>query len=598
MNKLRDRGAPAVRDLVLGSWQRSEAGDRLGDLAHAPSLSGAEFDRVLGGNDRLRAAAEPVLRRFGAMLGDSDAMLLLCDPEGVVMDAAGASHVRQRGERNNLQPGGRWCESAIGTNAIGTALHLRQPVTISGAEHYCEAIRQWACAAVPLHDPADGALMGVIDVSGAPGAGFGTAGALAASTASQIEQILRTEDIVRHRDLIDALLSDRRGGHGEEVMLLDRFGQRVWSSEAFGRAMREAGGPEPEMLSRIAASGRDAEAESWADNLRQALPGADIDLLQTRDGALGLVVRLRSATGQRRPVAPEEERLSLKRIAQGSRVLAPLCVTARKFYFHAVPLTVEGAAGTGKRSFARALHFAGASGNRPFEMLDCTSLEAEQLQSDLRDGGGLLAQRDRGGTLCLSEPARTPAAAQPALAQALERLGRGGRVPVQVIALSTEPLSEAVAQGRLLRDLQLRCAGSVIRLPGLVARREEVPVLLRHFAAEMAAEGRRPLRFTAAALERLRAHDWPGNLWEMRNLVQALEAEHAGEGARVIDLSDLPQEVRGGVEAEPQRLQDCERELIARAVSEAGGNLSRASKRLGIARSTLYLKLDQYGLRG
>lgn len=587
------------RDLVLCSWLRSQTGPGPGLDArtHAPGLTQAEFDRVLDDNGRLRAVAGDLLRRTGAMLDDSDAMLLLCDPEGVVLETVGASRTRRRGERNNLQPGGRWSESAIGTNAIGTALHLRRPVTITDDEHYCAAIRHWACAAVPLHDPADGALLGAIDISGTPGAGFANAGALAMALAGQIETALRDADLRRHRELIALLLSSRPHAQGDELMLLDRFGRQVWTSEAFERRASEAGLPSPDALRGLATE-REGDAERTAARLRDILPGADIDVLRTAQDALGLVVTLAPAPSRRPPAgAPAEDALTLSRIAATSPTLAPLCASARKFHNHAIALTLEGAAGTGKSTLARALHTAGSGANRPFESLDCGTLDAESLRRDLRDGTGPLRQGAHGGTLCLSDPARTPPEAQPLLSQVLKQLTRSGGMPVRLITLSSEPLAEAVMQGRLLRELQLRCSGAIIRLPGLSARRDEIGTMLQHFASTVAAPPLRPLRFTTAALEALRAYDWPGNLWEMRDLLRALEAERAGDGARIVDLRDLPAGIRSTAEADNRRLQDCEKATILDAVAEAEGNLSRAARRLGIARSTLYLKLEQYGMR-
>ncbi|MDK3016576.1 sigma-54-dependent Fis family transcriptional regulator [Pseudodonghicola flavimaris] len=585
------------RELVLCSWLRSQVATGLDARTHAPSVAGADFDRILDGSGRLRAAAGDLLLRAGAMLEDSDAMLLLCDAEGVVMEASGGFRARRQGERNNLQPGGRWSEGAMGTNAIGTALHLRRPVTISDTEHYCAAIRHWACAAVPVRDPADGTLLGVIDISGAPGVGFANAGALATALAGQIEAALRDADLTRHRRLIDLLLAGRPRAEGEAVMLLDQFGRQVWANPAFERLVVDADLPAGETLRQLAAQ-KEGDAEQAAARLRAALPGADVDLLGAAGGAaLGLVVTLPEPAVRRRPTqdVAAPERLSLSRIAATSPTLAPLCASAQKFHDRAIALVLEGAAGVGKTTLARALHVAATGTSETFEMFDCATLDAEALRQTLRTGDGLL--RPRLGTLCLVEPARTPAEAQPLLAQVLQRLTRRGGAPLRLISLSSEPLGDAVTAGRLLRDLQLRCSGAVIRLPGLAARRDEIAALLQHFARAAAPPQLRPLRFTAAALAALRGYDWPGNLWEMRDLLSALETGRPGAEARIVDLADLPGAIRNLLRADNRRLQDSERETILNAVAEAEGNLSRAARRLGIARSTLYLKLDQYGVR-
>lgn len=594
MNRTPRQRGSTKRDLVLCSWLRSQGAGGLDARTHAPSVGSDEFSRILDGNDRLRAAAAGLLDRTRGMLDGSDALLLLCDTGGVVMEAVGGLQGRRRGERNNLQPGGCWSESAIGTNAIGTALHLRQPVTISDDEHFCTAIRHWACAAVPLHDPLDGTLLGVVDISGTPGAGFGTAGALATALAAQIEGTLRDTDQRMHRALIEQLLASRPRRQGDEMMLLDRFGRLVWASEAFADCAAHSGLPAPETLRRLAAA-REGDAAQAATLLRDRLPCADVDLLGRPGAPLGLVVTLLPTA--RRPGRGAADGLTLARIAAASPALAPLCASARKFHERAIALTLEGAPGTGKSTLARALHAACGGPGRPFETLDCSALEAESLRTDLRAGSGPLAQGTRGGTLCLSEPARTPPEAQPLLAQLLERLTERSAAPVRLIALASAPLAEAVRQGTLSRELQLRCAGAVLRLPSLAERRDEIGPLVQHFARLCAPAGLRPLRFSPVALEALRRYDWPGNLWEMRDLIAALETERSEGGVRVIGPGDLRADIRDSAAPPAPRLHDSEKAAILRAVAEADGNLSRAARRLGIARSTLYLKLEQYGLR-
>lgn len=607
-------------EMLRQSWQRSQASGGLDLRTQAPELSREAFSLALDRAGRLRHAARAMMQRAAGLFDGGDTMVLICDPEGVVIEAGGAAPVLRRAERNNLQPGGCWNENSIGTNAIGTALHLRQPVTILQDEHFCPAIRHWACAAVPLRDPADGALLGVVDISGRPGAAFGGAGALATTLGWQIEATLREADHNRHRTLIELALSLPACAAQDARVLLDRFGHRVWASPGLARTL-QASKLSEDALTRLAEQ-RDGCSDVLAGRLRVALPGADVDLLTSATGEpAGLVLTLPAAGAtvrqtDRRPAAPaltaavskgersEDETLSLGQIAAASPVLAPLCATARKFHDRGIALCLEGAAGTGKTTLARALH-AGVSGAlRPFVRLDCATLDSETLRQALNGTAGNAPEGlhllNRGGTLCLSEPARTPVEAQPMLVQLLERLTRGGSLPVRLIALSTVPLAEAVAQGRLLRELQLRCAGAVICLPGLAERRGEIGALLGYFARQIAPPPARPLRFSAAALRALCAHDWPGNLWEMRDLVRALDAvppETTDGSARLVELPDLPARICAAAAPGSSRLHEHEKAAVLAAVAEARGNLSRAARTLGIARSTLYLKLGQYGLR-
>src|SRR5690606_3050321 len=129
---------PSIREVVLRSWVRSRGRKEIETLKRAPSVAQDELRAIRNRNQRLRSAAQTAIRRAGYMLNDAGMMLLLCDRGGVVMEAEGDARILSRGQENHLHPGGHWDEDAIGTNAIGTALHLAKPVTISGVEHFCE----------------------------------------------------------------------------------------------------------------------------------------------------------------------------------------------------------------------------------------------------------------------------------------------------------------------------------------------------------------------------------------------------------------------------------------------------------------------------
>lgn len=591
------RVPPRIRDVVLGSWIRSQRDSRIETLTCAPSVAQQELGAIRDRNARLRTAAQAAIRRTGQQLNDGDAMVLLCDRRGVVMDAAGDARMLSRGAENHLHPGGAWDEAAIGTNAIGTALHLGKPVTISGVEHFCEAIQRWSCAATPVRDPLSGTVIGAVDISGPSEQSLGPAAALSVSLALQIEEALRSASLHEHRQLIEALLTRRPSQAGDAVMLFDRYGQRVWPSAACDPAVGDAEGDAEDdgraALRQLAPQG-DGDARALAARLRDALPGAAVDLLGDRDAALGLVVTLRQPG--RRPARTPAPAVTLDQITAGRPAMAAICARARRLVDNAIPLSIEGAAGSGKETLARALHAEGPLAALPLRIVAGGLLDADSLRRDLDAGRGLMRLAETGGTLCLDEIAETPAEVEPRLAQLLAALTRQDGAPLQVMALSSVSLAERMKQGALRSELHFRVAGASLRLPGLAERPEQIPGLARQFA-ELGAGPRkdRALRFTPAAMARLRAHDWPGNLRELRNLVAALSATSL---SRLIDVADLPPEIATLTTGPGRRetLRDRERAEILSAVEETGGNMTETARRLGISRSTLYLKLDQYGV--
>ncbi|WP_028717007.1 sigma-54-dependent Fis family transcriptional regulator [Paracoccus sp. J39] len=583
---------PSIREVVLRSWVRSRGRKEIETLKRAPSVAQDELRAIRNRNQRLRSAAQTAIRRAGYMLNDAGMMLLLCDRGGVVMEAEGDARILSRGQENHLHPGGHWDEDAIGTNAIGTALHLAKPVTISGVEHFCEAIQRWSCAAAPIRDPFNGALLGAIDISGPSGQSFGQVAAFSVTLAMQIEEAIRNAGLQEHRRLIERLLAERRGQRGDEIMVLDRFGQPVWSSADFRSAAGRAWGDEAGAALPLPPDAHQGDPGNLAARLRQVLPHADVDVLVERGDMLGVMVTLQRPGARGRP-APDPA-VSLAQIAQSGAAMAPICAAARKYLESGVPLLIEGPVGAGKETLARALHLAGPLSGQPLEFLDCSLLDPETLRGDLIDAR-LARLAEAGGTLCLDEPAQTPRQAQPLLVQALARLARAAPVPPQILSLSSVGLAERMAQGDLRGDLYFRLAAATLRLPGLAERRDDLPGLIRRFAQAYPQRRRgKALRFTPAAMRQLQAHDWPGNLRELRNLMESLGATSL---SGLVDRSDLPAHLaRPAGPRREETLRDRERAEIAAAVAEAGGNMTEVARRLGIARSTLYLKLDQYGI--
>ncbi|WP_353183645.1 helix-turn-helix domain-containing protein [Bosea sp. (in: a-proteobacteria)] len=585
------RVPPSVREVVLRSWVRSQEKSGLETLQHAPTVPQGELHAIRHHNARLRSAAQSAIRRVGYMLDDSGAMLLLCDANGVVMDAAGDARTLRRGEENHLHPGGHWDEGAIGTNAIGTALHLGKPVTILGVEHFCEAIQRWSCAAAPIKDPFNGRVLGAVDISGPSGEAFGPIPALSVTLALQIEEALRNASLQEQQRLIEKLLARRSLRAGDEVMVLDRHGRPVWTSGAFDAASRNLI-ERPEAWRGLTAEG-DGDPHRLAERMRGILPEAEVDVLGEHGQAVSVIVTLPRRARRTPPAA--QAGIALRQIAETGPELAGICAQAAKLFDNGIPLLIEGAVGSGKETLALALHAGRPQATLPFEIVDCSLLDDERLRSDLSGGTGFMRLAETGGTLCLDELAETPPQVQPLLAQALAHLSREGAAQLRIVTLSSVSLAERMAGGGLRGELLFRAAGAGVRLPALSERRQDIAGLVRCFCERYAGHrSGKPIRFTPAAMMRLQVYGWPGNLRELRNLIEALSATSL---SRLIDVSDLPPGIAtAAVQRREETLRDRERTEILNTVAEADGNMAEAARRLGISRSTLYLKLDQYGV--
>ena len=204
----------------------------------APLVADAELFRHRSKYASLRHAARCALENSKTFLSDANSIMILTDPTGLIIDTQGDARVIDAGRTVHLEHGGRWSEADIGTNAIGAAMAESRPVQIHGTEHFCSEVQRWTCAAVPVHDPADGELLGVVDISG-PASTFNPQSlALAVSVGHHVESVLAQSLKQDHEKLLCHFLAKRSLWVTEECIVLDRRGAILHATERGHGAMR------------------------------------------------------------------------------------------------------------------------------------------------------------------------------------------------------------------------------------------------------------------------------------------------------------------------------------------------------------------------
>jgi DNA-binding NtrC family response regulator len=280
-----------------------------------------------------------------------------------------------------------------------------------------------------------------------------------------------------------------------------------------------------------------------------------------------------------------------------------------------VTLLLQGETGSGKELVAQAVHMASARASGPFVALNCAAIPETLQDSELfgHERGaftgaygrrvGRFEQAD-GGTLFLDEVGELSPALQARLLRVLQerafhRVGGASelRTDVRIIAATNRDLREEARLRNFRADLFYRLSVFELRVPPLRDRKEDIPALAHHFAAEAARRGSGPFTgFTPAAIDALVAHDWPGNVRELQSAAEYAAVLATGP---VFDLALLPPSVLGnaGVTAVAREATEAgEREVLVQALAAANGNASEAMRRLRMPRSTFYRRLRQYGL--
>ncbi|QQQ50676.1 sigma 54-interacting transcriptional regulator [Pseudomonas syringae] len=276
-----------------------------------------------------------------------------------------------------------------------------------------------------------------------------------------------------------------------------------------------------------------------------------------------------------------------------------------------IPVLLQGESGTGKELFARALHASSARSAGPLVVVDCTGLTETLLESELfgyekgaftgalqRKTG--LAEAAHGGTLFLDEIGEVPLAMQVKLLRLIES---GSFRPVgslrtvhsdfRLVVATHKPLREMVADGSFRQDLFYRISAFPIRLPALRERSDDLPLLIDSLLQRIA-PGAAP-RVDAEAMKLLSLYSYPGNIRELRNI---LERARLFTDDGVIRVQDLPAEVRGQGEAGGviYRQQDDGLEKLAHALRVFNGSRSELARELGLSERTLYRRLRALGI--
>jgi len=291
---------------------------------------------------------------------------------------------------------------------------------------------------------------------------------------------------------------------------------------------------------------------------------------------------------------------------------------------------IEGESGTGKELIARAIHANSPRAEQPLVTVNCGAIPENLLESELfgyergaftgavTRKAGLFEQAD-GGTIFLDEIGEMPLPLQVKLLRVLQervitRLGGGEMIPVdvRVIAATNRSLPELIRRNQFREDLYYRLNVVPVRVPPLRERKEDIPLLIRHFLAKHQQElGKTVTHLSKQAVDLLLNYDWPGNVRQLENVIE--RAVVLAGGAVILpehimpalypDSSGDPTSV--AEEADPYEgktlreiLQQVERDVIARTLRKTNGNKLRTAKRLGMSRRALLYKIEAYNLQG
>lgn len=640
-----------VRSVIQESWQRSlSKGINAQNERSNYNLDTDQIEFRKENCNNLLKASRSIFSNIGARLHGTKAMLILTDQEGAIIDALGDRSTLNAGRDISLEIGSVWNENVVGTNGIGTAISTGKPVFVHAAEHFCMGIKAWTCAGAPIHDPIDGNVIGVIDLSGPSEIFQAHTSALIAGAAREIEETLAVSSYKNRLKLLEAFFTSmKRVEENDGLILLDGKGRIAFCQDNSSKQNNFLSQQEIHQGKQLIDVNKNMTSSDIYSALPKELRECSINIIN-KDGLQGamLVYERKIKKSLSRTEINNSEALpknSTAEIIGNSPALIDAIDKIKRLanYSANTALLIEGETGVGKELFAKLVHAEiNKSEKPPFIILNCGAVSKELFGGELfghvsgsftgalKEGKAGKFELADGGVLCLDEIGEMPLDIQPYLLRVLEdrtvqRIGsvKGKKIEVKLVASTNRTLKSEVEKGTFRQDLYYRISSVTIKIPALRERGEDVLLLAEHFNQKMSHEtGNCPLIFTTDVQKVMLEYLWPGNVRELKNFVENL---HILLSHREVSLNDLPDEMvnrpitvpkfsvmqeentLGHFSEEaaeefnviPNRnpLEQMERETITRVIKDENGNLTKAAKILGMSRPTLYRKLEIHNIK-
>ena len=560
--------------------------------------------------------------------------ILLTDSQGVILNCISDPTLAKSFMRAGLWTGAVWNEEHEGTNAIGTCLMEKQPLTVHRDEHFLSCNIGLTCSASPIFDPY-GNLLAILDVSSVNSqdskqSQFHTM-ALAVMAAKLIEncnflQQFRAQWVVRFHnrpEFVGLLSEGMLAFNGEGRILaanqsaLNQLGCQA-HKQLIGRLVGDIFNIRLDTLMERAS--RQSHTLCWPAHDRHGHDYFAMLLGPEHRPLVGSMV-------SRDMIDPANTAMSMT--LEGLKGSDPLmaynvrCI--QRVMNKNVTILLNGETGTGKEAIAKAVHQASNRPDKPFVAVNCASIPENLIESELfgyKHGAFTGARREgmrgkilqsSGGTLFLDEIGDMPPQLQTRLLRVLEEkevlpLGceKGIPIDLHVISATHRDLQKLVEDGCFREDLYYRLNGLTLTLPALRERTDQVALIRCILAAESGGE---PVQLDEAAFKALTNYHWPGNIRQLRNVLRTAIAL-CEEG--LIQLEDLPPEIawRGASKTPIKRLYlpniptrddrtalECaEKEALLRELDTHHWNITNTSAHLGISRNTLYRKMKKHGI--
>jgi sigma-54 dependent transcriptional regulator, acetoin dehydrogenase operon transcriptional activator AcoR len=635
-----------LRPEINNSWNRCWQNnvDPYNNILHH-RLDNVAFKQILAEKEDLIIIAKRFMSNLYEFVRGTGFVVVLADEKGYIMELFGDPNVLSTPLTNSFFQSACWQEVEGGTNAIGTVAVIKSPVQISGSEHYCKKHHGLTCSAAPIFNNYQ-QMIGILDVSGPSYMShlhtLGMVVSAAEAIMAQFDIRLKNKELAFSNNRLTNIFNTISDG----VLLIDKQGlitqinpvaKQILNDvyhDVLGMPIERVFGGKATLAHKLLEHKESYEdIELMIDTKRNGLHcyTSGEPLTDEQGRVIGGVIILRPArqirnlinrvSGYTAPLQFDNIIGQSTELLEAKRVASLAATTSFN-------ILLQGESGTGKEIFAQAIHNQSDRQNGPFVAVNCGVIPRELIGSELfgyvegaftgAKHGGKPGKFElaSGGTMFLDEIGDMPLEQQVALLRVLEekkitRIGGTKVLPINVrfICATNQDLLRNVNNGTFRQDLYYRLNVISLTLPPLRNRHKDISLLFMHFLNKLSHNHEQKL-IDPKLMDFLIQYSWPGNVRELQNIVE--RAISLSEST-TLTLANLPSEMYTSLKMLPpptqtlpsqtltvkdlcnkhrQLQKETEQQCILTMLAKHGGNVSATARELGIARKTLYRKIN------
>lgn len=598
----------------------------------------SELQQKFTENRDLILTASPYMEHLMSIVRGNNFFVLLTDKDGCILNAMGDEKILSEAFDLKMVAGAYMNEESIGTNAMSLVIKSKEPIQLSGTDHFIEAYHRWTCSGAPIKDP-NGNLIGALDLTGYSDSVHPHTLGMVIAASNAIEEMLKVQEYNRLQNMTDRHIKTIFNAMPVAILTTDLEGEiKIYNQKALELVGNKYKQLDSKNLGEI--------IDEW-ERIKESLH-AEINVNRTVN-----IKSLRNRFPCQMTASPiynpQEDSIEIVFVLKedlsnkAGKILQPYYTFdkiigkdkhfvstieyAKKIANNRSTILILGESGCGKEVFAQAIHNYSKRMDEPFVAINCGAIPNQLIESELfgyeagaytgaKKGGNIgKFELANNGTIMLDEIGEMPMELQTRLLRVLQenvitRIGSQKTIPidVRIIAATNKDLKKEVELGRFRKDLFYRLNVLPLYLPSLKERRCDINILFSYFMKNLSAKyEKKEFQISEEEMLILKNYNWPGNVRELENIVELMINTESFPTKYFIENSShqVPnpwQEMHSEAFYESLETVDkskldmnyIEKEHIKRVLKLCEGNITKAANALGIQRNTLYNKINKY----